>query len=142
MKWGRVQKLTEALLAGDGVLIQDAEGRIALLQYAYEEIANLTEVLSLETTDATVDKVRESVNGTVIRRPGIPTDNNDELQVDEGLCFVVARLIASYISREKYGLHRKQALDMIEVYNRKVYSYRDGHATSYFGNEKTFIPEG
>ena len=41
--------------------------------------------------------------------------------------FVVARLMASYVSLEKFKIHKSEALDMIERYNSKVYSNRDGN---------------
>ncbi|RUA16748.1 MAG: leucyl/phenylalanyl-tRNA--protein transferase [Flavobacteriia bacterium] len=38
MEWGRLQSLTEALLSGDNTLTKNVEGRLALLEYAFEEV--------------------------------------------------------------------------------------------------------
>jgi hypothetical protein len=126
MTWGRLQALVEALLAGDRVLTADIEGRLALLEYAYEEITNLSEVLSLEGNDQT-DIVRQSVKDLTVSRPELPADNTSILPVDKGLVFAVARLMASYVSNEKFQIHRNQAIQLIERYNSKVYSARDGN---------------
>ncbi len=126
MTWNRVQALTEALLSGDHTLIKDTESRLALLSYAYEEIANISEVLTLEEVGTGVNAIREGFNdGTYVRRANLPSSNDDELDIDDGLAFAVARLMASYVSKEKFSIHRDHAIDLINTYNRKVYSMRD-----------------
>ena len=139
MTWGRLQALVEALLAGDHKLTVDPEGRIGLLQYAYEEIGDLAEVLTLATSDDMIERIRQSVNGLNIKRPSLPIDDTSELAVDEGLSFALARLMASYVSKEKYGLHRAAALELIKIYNDKVYSYREMNSKYGTDGEKTYI---
>jgi hypothetical protein len=141
MTWGRLQKLTEALLAGDHTLVKEPESRIALLQYAYEDLGNLAQVLAWETEDTSIPFIRQWENGIVLRRPSLPTSDDEELDVDEGLTFAVARLMASYVSKMKYNLHKSVALEIIETYNNKVESYREATAPYGVGMERTYIKE-
>jgi len=141
MTWGRLQALAEALLAGDHTLTTNPEGRIALLQYAIEEIADRADVLYLETDDVTVDRVRKSYNQFIIRRPDLPSDDSDTIELDVSLCFAAARLIASYISKEKYNVHRDFAIELIQLWNQKVMSLRDDYAELGVGLENTVIVE-
>jgi len=141
MTWGRLQALVEALLAGDHTLTVNPEGRVALLQYAYEEIADRADVLYLETDDSTVDKVRKTYNGYYVRRPNLPVDDDATIELDVGLCFAAARLMASYVSKEKFNVHREFALDLINTWNQKIMSLRSDYAELGVGLEKTIILE-
>ena len=129
MKWSRLQKLVESLLAGDHVLPKDAEQRIALLEYALEEMASRSESLVLQLTkeeaeDSNRTVLRQSYGGNVIVRAMLPSSDEDTVDIDTSLTFGVARLMASFISKEKFSLHDKRATEIISRFNEKVSSYR------------------
>jgi len=139
MTWGRLQKLTEALLTGDYNFPKDIEARIALLQYALEEITDLSEPTQLESTDLSVEKVRSGYNGVVYRRANLPDNDTEEMDIDIGLCFACARLMASYISKEKFNLHRNMAIELLNRYTAKIESFREDNAVYGKYDEKTYI---
>ena len=125
MTWKRLQSLTDALLIGDMVLVDDAEQRIALLEYAFEEIVQNSDVLTLEVADDITDMAREGVNGINLRRAVLPTDDDSIIDLDTPLCFVAARLIASYVSKNKFEYHRALAFKDMESYSVKVTRARE-----------------
>ncbi len=128
MTWSRLQNLVSGLLAGDTVLPKDVDLRLALLEYALEEVASNTEALKLyQSNDSTREKVRRSVydSGQFVARATLPTSNEDEIDIDQGLTFAIARYMASFISKEKFAMHEAKAKEIINRYNAKVYSYRD-----------------
>jgi hypothetical protein len=129
MTWLRLQSLTEALLAGDNVLPKSVESRLSLLEYALEEVSSVAETLVLYTdkTDTSREKIRRSVydKNKYIAKANLPTTDEDEIDIDDGLCFAIARLMASFISRDKFQLHEKKAEMIIQRYNAKIYSYRE-----------------
>ena len=49
------------------------------------------------------------------------TKDDDEIDIDEDLCFALARYTASLISKEKVQLHEEKAEDIIMKYNQNVY---------------------
>ena len=129
MKWSRLQKLTEGLLAGDHTLPKDSECRVALLEYALEEVATRAETLVLQFTKEEADTnnrdvLRQSYNDKVVVRAILPSGDSDEIDIDESLVFAVSRLIASFVSKEKFSLHDKRATEIISRFNEKVSSYR------------------
>ena len=124
MNWTRLQALVEALLSGDHTLVVNEEARVALLAYAYEEVSNLSEVLTNERDGDGVNQVRVTTIGHV-KRPDLPSNGDSAIDVDYGLCFAVARFMASYVSKEKFSIHREAAIEIINTYNRKVYSSKD-----------------
>ena len=124
MTWCRLQALVSALLSGDNTLTKDIEGRLALLEYAFEEVLMLADVTGLTLSDQNGNQIRNTTGGYV-NRPSLPETDEDEVNIDKGVIFAVARLIASYVSKEKFSLHRKEAEEIIRRFNRAVYSAKD-----------------
>ena len=54
---------------------------------------------------------------------GNVVDQSYEIDIDEELCYPLARYIASFISREKMAYHVAEAENLIRKYNSKVDSH-------------------
>ena len=83
----------------------------------------------------------------MIRKPELPEKDDDEIDIDEDLCFALARYTASLISKEKVQLHEEKAEDIIMKYNQKVYQILekikfDAENLNYIGcNEVCLKPD-
>ncbi len=118
--FGRLKSAISLLLIGDNELPEDHEQLLAALEMAYIELAGQTTALKLLTVTAAVDIIRQGPGGTYIRMPRLPEEDSDELDIDSELSPAVARLIASYVSREKGQLHAHEAQKVIKAYESKV----------------------
>jgi len=135
MKWGRLKQLTEMLLSGDSAFpIDDEEKALALLEYAFESVAIKANVQCLVVHDDSDENLKSNIVrvdnlGQLIRRPILPKSDNEELDIDDGLIFAVARLMASFLSVEKYQLHYATADSIMLKYNElmeSIYEYNQG----------------
>ena len=124
MTYGNLKYLCKALLIGDNVLTKDNNEVLVLLSYAFDKIANETDALKLFTA-STVDEqiLRQGPGGIFVRKPVLPEDDADELDIDDELSYVAARYICSFVSREKGGIHVNEAMTLIRAYNHKVESF-------------------
>lgn len=124
MTYGNLKHLVRALLIGDNVLSKVDEEVIVMLDYAYDTVANEADAMKLFTEDATSYKIiREGPGNQFIRRPSLPVNDNDILDIDHELGFAVARIMCSFISREKIPIHLDEAKRIIRLYNEKVARY-------------------
>lgn len=120
MTYAKLQTLTQALLIGDNKLPKDNEQVLALLDMAYTYLIDKCQVLNLHTEDKS-EKIQRLGRGSyVLRKPDLPENNSDELEIDDELSPVVASLIASYISEKKTAIHQSRADEAIRSYNAKV----------------------
>lgn len=121
MTYSNLKYLCKALLIGDNVLTKDNNEVLVLLSYAFDKIANEADALKLFTASTTDEQIlRQGPGNTYIRKPSLPVDDDDELDIDDELCFVAARYICSFVSREKGGIHVNEAMTLIRAYNHKV----------------------
>lgn len=124
MTYGRLKSLVRALLIGDSTLTKDETEQLVLLEYAYDRIANEADALKLFTTNIEEYRIlRQGPGRQFVRRPDLPSIDNDELDIDHELSFVAARFIASFVSREKMAFHENEAQKLIRMYNAKVTTY-------------------
>ena len=70
--------------------------------------------------DKSADILRLAAGKKVIRKPDLPENDSDELDIDDDLGYVCASLIASYISSDKGAIHMNRAKAGIVDYNAKV----------------------
>ena len=120
MTYGNLKSLTSALLIGDNVLTQDADEMIMLTDYAYDRLVKEVDVLHLYTNDGYFDMARYGMGMLGLRKPDLPGSDGDVLDIDHELGFVVARFIASFVSREKMMYHEQEAKRLANLYNQKV----------------------
>lgn len=121
MTYSTLKSLTTGLLLGDNTLPTDAEVLKSLVNYALTTVATQAESLHLMTLSTTANVLRLSQGDYLIRMPELPTLDADVIDIDEELSFAVARYIASYVSREKGGIHVNAADRIIKDYNAKTY---------------------
>lgn len=121
MTYGSLKNLTTGLLIGDNILPKDDAIVKALLMYAFNMIADKAESLHLLTLSKTEDIYRFATGEFLMRLPKLPEDDDDELDIDEELCYVAARYIAAMLSKERAEIHQHYGDDGILKYNGKVY---------------------
>jgi hypothetical protein len=124
MTYKDLKYLTGALLIGDVVMTKDDDELLMLLRYAFERIANEADALKLFTVEDPNQRiVRNGPGGLYVRMPKPPEYEEDELDLDEELCFAVARYMCSFVSSEKAQLHTQEASKIINSYNQKVQTF-------------------
>lgn len=121
MTYGGLKSLITGLLVGDNVIPKDDAVMKSLLSYAFDMIANKAEALRLLTMNNTDDILRMGPGEYLIRTPKIPETDDEELDIDNELCFVAARYISAMLSKEKIKIHQDYGDDGIRRYNGKVY---------------------
>lgn len=120
MTYTNLKITTKALLSSDFPLPEDDVSVKALLGMAYNYLVDKCQVLNLQTEDKSASIQRLGRGNHLVRRPDMPENDNDELDIDEELCYAVASLIASYISEKKIAIHQSRADEIIRSYNAKV----------------------
>ncbi len=120
MTFGRLKSAIKVLLIGDNELPHDKDQIIAAIEMAYLQLASKATALKLLTTDNASQVIRLGPGGTYVRMPELPDEDEDELDVDKELAPAVARIIASYLSREKGGMHAVEADKILRSYESKV----------------------
>ena len=135
MTYSTLQTITKAYLIGDNKLPPESEAFIALAEGALIEVATKADSmhLTLPVLHAAGSNIlRKGHGGYVIRFPLVPkytyvigTDASEDVDIDQELCYAVARLIARDVSKDKGGLHIKVADRIIKDYNAKVYEILD-----------------
>lgn len=121
MTYGMFKSMTTGLLIGDNVLPADADVLQSLVSYALTTVATKADSLHLMTLSTTANVLRLAQGDYLIRMPELPTVDADIMDIDEELVFAVARYLASYLSREKGGIHVNAATRIILDYNAKTY---------------------
>ena len=121
MTYGSLKNLVTGLLIGDNVIPKDDAVFKSLLAYAYSMISDKAEALHLLTLNKKDNINRFATGEFLMRNPEMPTEDSSELDIDDELCFAVARYIASMLSKEKTSMHQQYGDDIILKYNGKVY---------------------
>ena len=125
MTYGMFKELASGLLAGDTTLPSKPDAIQALTNYALTTVAMKADSLHLMTLSTTANILRLSQGDYMIRVPIVPDTDSDVLDIDEELVFPAARLLASYVSREKGGIHVQAANRAILDYNAKTWEILD-----------------
>lgn len=120
MTYRALKYVATGLLTGDTKLPKEEDILKALLGMAYNYVSNKCTVLNLMTLDKSAEIHRLALGQYLQRKPEIPVTDDDELDVDDDLGYVVASLLASYVSAEKIKIHYTRAEDGIRDYNAKV----------------------
>jgi len=121
MTYKQFKAMVTGLLIGDTSIPQDEEVLLSLISYALITVATKAESLHLTTENAGEDILRLSTGNYLIRHPITPVDLDDAMDIDKELVPAVARFVASYVSRDKGGVHVQAANRIITDYNSKVY---------------------
>jgi len=121
LTYDEFKSLTTGLLTGDNVLPSDDIVLKGLVQYALTTVATQAESLHLMTLSTTENVLRISQGDYLIRMPVAPTLGIDVIDIDEELVFAVSRYVASYVSKNKGGIHVNAADRIIKDYNAKTF---------------------
>ena len=132
MKYRELKHLIDVILTGDMAVPDDDAFILAGLRYSLEVVAMNCEPARLsfskEEVEAFVEPrevVRFDLNtDRTICRAKIPQNDDDEIDMDEGLCFPTARLVASLFSSEKGEYHRQLAMEELKMYTKGQESMR------------------
>ena len=120
MTYAKLKSAIQLLLIGDNELPGDNDQVLAAIEMAYIQMASQATSLKLLTTNNASEVIRQGPGGTYVRMPNLPTSDDDELDIDRELCPALARIIASYLSREKGGIHNTEAQKILRSYDSKV----------------------
>lgn len=122
------KKLLTTLLFGD-IKIPENDLLFSLYDQAFNYIANECIPLKLltKTNDFSTLRTVDIGDGVIryIRKPRLPKQDGDVLDIDNELCFALTNLVASYLSKAKAGDLYAQALEMISKYNWKLFNTRE-----------------
>lgn len=129
MKYNMFTSLVKGLLVGDNVFPNDITIQVSLLGYAYDKVTNEADALRLFKDNSNGDILRDGPGNYYLRKPVIPLIINNaiepeyEIDLDEELCYPLARYIASFITKDKMGYHVGEAENLLRKYNSKVESH-------------------
>jgi hypothetical protein len=138
MTFGLLQSVVKGLMIGDNNPPTDKNIYIGLLSYAYNMIGNKAESFHLLTLNRRQDLLRMASGDYFMRVPELPTNDEDELDIDNELGYVAARYICSMISDKKMQLHEAKAEDLIRDYNGKVYQIFENIKYNYKTKEAEY----
>ncbi|MCK5848725.1 MAG: hypothetical protein KAH01_05960 [Caldisericia bacterium] len=124
MTFKDLKSLVNVLLTGDVVLTENNDELMMLLRYGFERISNEADALKLFTVEEPNQRiVRNGPGGLFVRMPNVPEFEEDELDLDEELCFAVARHMCAFVSTSKSKEHTAEAMKIINSYNQKVTTF-------------------
>jgi len=133
MKYREFKHLVEVILTGDIAISDDDAYLLAAMRYAFETVAMSTDVAVLTVTEEEYQQVKDTrevvrvdlQNKRRTLRPRIPINDDDDIDLDEGVCFTAARLVASLFSIEKMQYHRDIAMNELKDYNELLQAMRE-----------------
>ena len=121
MTYKKFKVLLRGMLLGDSIVPEDDETLLALFEYGLVMVSEKAESLHLLTLNKAEIVQRLATGSYMIRKPELPEKDDDEIDIDEDLCFALARYVASFISKLRPDVHVVEAEKMISIYNHKVY---------------------
>lgn len=124
MKLNILMATAEAIISREDSFPECELARIGILQYALERVAMKAYSRKLITSDKSreVIKIYDEESNLFVARPLLPLNDEDEVDIDEGLVFAVIEFMASFLSLEKHVYHEQKALGMITDYNNSIES--------------------
>ncbi len=130
MTYDRLRSLVNALLIGDNAFTKKEDEQLALLAYAFDKISTEADALKLFTASKDAAILRQGPGRLFVRKPDLPKDGTDVLDIDDELGYPIARYIASFVSKDNKRLHVLEAEVLIRAYNSKVDAYLTSLAAS------------
>ena len=121
MTYKRLKSVASGLLTGDTLLPADADSLLGLLEMALDEVTTHADSLRLLTLNRDSNVARLGSGNYLVRYPELPATEDSEIDIDNELCFPLARLLASYVSDKKQAMHYNEAKRLIRNYNSKVF---------------------
>ncbi|RKY55911.1 MAG: hypothetical protein DRP93_02445 [Candidatus Neomarinimicrobiota bacterium] len=141
MTYAKLKSAIKLLLIGDNELPSDNDQILAAIEMAYIQLASKATALKLLTTNNSSEVIRQGPGGTYVRMPELPELDTDELDIDRELCPALARIIASYVSREKGAIHNSEAQKILTSYESKVRVFLEEKESEGVFNDPEMYPE-
>lgn len=129
MTYAQFTSLCKGLLVGDNAIPIDPEVQLALFSYASDKVANEADALKLFTASKSDGIVRSGPGNSYVRQMEMPSIVSGKvlesfiIDLDDELCYPLARYFVSFITKEKMAYHVAEAENLIRIYNSKVESY-------------------
>ena len=125
MTYSDLKDHVSMLLTSENSLSKDDKKVRASIKFAYVEMADMTTPLKWLTLNVSEAILRQGPGSYFVRMPEIPTNLDDELDIDSELVPALARMIASYVSKEinLKQYHRALAQEMMKRYDAKVRAF-------------------
>lgn len=126
MTYASFISLAKGLLIGDNAFPNDPEIQLSLFSYACDKVTNGADALRLFTSDATNGIFRDGPYDSYVRSINLPKIVNGiipldhKIDLDDELCYPLARFFVSFISKEKMAYHTLEAENLLRTYNSKV----------------------
>lgn len=126
MTYGTFTSLAKGLLIGDNAFPNDAEVQLSLFGYACDKVINGADALRLFTSDSSNGIFRDGPYDSYVRGIKLPEivggriPIDHKIDLDEELCYPLARFFVSFISKEKMAYHVLEAESLLRTYNSKV----------------------
>lgn len=129
MTYAQFTFLCRGLLVGDNAIPADPEVQLALFSYACDKVANEADALKLFTATKSDGVLRNGPGNSFVRQLELPNIVNAKvnesyiIDLDDELCYPLARYFVSFITKEKMAYHVAEAENLIRIYNSKVDAY-------------------
>jgi len=129
MTYKTLKDLTSVYLLGDNAIPKDDDKMLAALESAYLFAATKCTALKLLTTDKGQAIMRMGPGDTYVRMPRLPSNPEDNLDIDHELGPAIARVLAHYMAKDiqMKAYHKKEALDIMREYELKVNEFLEEH---------------
>jgi len=132
MRYKTFKTLANALLIHDITLTTDEDELLALLEYALYKVAMGADSQHLLVEDLEHYTILREINEfEYIRKPELPKDEDEELDIDDTLAYAVVRYVCSFVTTAKTraslgpSYHEKAAEDIIRDYNQELYAFKE-----------------
>jgi len=127
MTYGEVLDLVSVYTTGDLKMPQEDSKKLVALKSAFYFAADHCTALKLLTANKASSIIRMGPGGTYVRMPNLPRDLTDELDIDSELCPAIARVMASYFTKDisTRNYHKKEAIEVFHAYNDKVSEFME-----------------
>lgn len=135
MTFEQLISLTNGLLTGDIQLPSDNKEVFMLYKMAIMNISKMADALRLYTDDPTARITRVGISGAFIRKPKDPEHFDDEIDLDEDLCFAVGHYMASLVSKRNSDRFLNEARKIVNLYNQEVEAFISNAESDAWNNQ-------
>jgi len=137
MTYGQLKALCSSLLIGDTKLPTDNLKLLPLVDYGLQKIAMKADSLRLMTKNGSASIVRVASNKQFIRKPNLPSLDDDIIDIDDELCYALANFVCGFLSKNKPDKFNAEAQTVMNDFNSKVYDVIMGTEFDSDKNEYT-----
>jgi len=130
MTYKKLINITKGLLLGDNQFPNEIPIQHGLIASAFNKLISEADALKLFTFDINERLIRQGPGSVYVRHVRLPDENatddswqDEQVDIDDELCYPLSRYIAAIITRDKMALHTVEAQELIRAYNSKVEAF-------------------